>query len=181
MRSFREIFLSHAELDDDGRHCNGTDKQTNHAYESLFPDRDTVRLVMEVGVADGSCLCAWRECFPNALVVGMDVHHSDRARGERIEFHHGDQRSREHCERAAAGRQFDMIVEDATHKLENTLLTLLWLWPYVRPDGIYVVEEWSGVGGDRDRICALWPQAEIIGTCGPHVADEPLVVLRKPR
>ena len=35
--------------------------------------------------------------------------------------------------------------------------------------------------GDRDRIRALFPQAEIIGTCGPHIADEPIVALRKPR
>lgn len=186
MKSMAEIFRSHAVFNEAGQHINGTDKQSNHhygdAYESLFSDRDAVQLVMEVGVADGSCLCAWRDIFPNALVVGMDIHPSDRAHGERIEFHLGDQRSRKDCERAAAGRQFDMIVEDAVHWTDHTLLTLYWLWPYVKPGGIYVVEEWEGVGGDRDRIRALWPNlVEIIGTSGPHIADEPLVVFRKPK
>lgn len=198
MLSVAEIFRSYAEFDTNGRHVNGTDKESNHhygdTYESLFGEysidsnprsvssvnRKDVKLVIEVGVADGSCLLAWRDIFPNALIVGMDIHPSDRAHGERIEFHLGSQRVREDCERAAAGRQFDLIVEDATHHTDDTLLTLYWLWPYVRPGGLYVVEEWAGVDGDRERIRALWPNVEILGTCGPSNQDEPLVVFRKP-
>lgn len=206
MRSMRDIFRSCAVFDAEGRHTNGTDKESNHhygdAYEQLFMNteareiqiteqrsermwvpitrREDIRLMMEVGVADGACLLAWREIFPNATVVGMDIHPSDRAYGDCLEFHLGDQRSREDCERAAAGRQFDLIVEDATHHLPNTLLTLFWLWPFVRPGGLYVVEEWDGVDGGQERIRALWPGVEIVGTCGPHIADEPLVVFRKP-
>lgn len=194
MRSIKEIFRSYAVLDEEGRHINGTDKESNHcygnAYESLFTYPETerrysessrydIRLVMEVGVADGSCLLAWKEVFPLALIVGMDIHHSDKAHGERIEFHIGDQRSKEDCERTAAGRQFDVIIEDATHKLENTFLTLFWLWPYVKVGGLYIVEEWEGGSGERDRIRALFPNTEIVGTCGPHIQDEPLIVFRK--
>ena len=181
MKSIADIFRSYGITDAAGRHVNGTDKMTNHnygdAYESLFPDRN-IKLMMEVGVADGSSLLAWREIFPNALIVGMDIHHSDKAYGDRIEFHYGDQRNKEHCERAAAGREFDLIVEDAVHTLENTLLTLYWLWPFVKPGGLYVVEEWDTV--DKDRIKALWPNAEIVDTIGPFGGTESLVVLRKP-
>lgn len=216
MRSIADIFRSHAVFDGEGRHTNGTDKQSNHrygdAYDSLFhiwdhdantingfcskcsgyqihkghcPDakwkstRGEVKMMMEVGVADGSCLRAWQEVFPNALCVGMDIHPSDRAYGHRIEFHLGDQCCREDCERAAAGRLFDIIVEDATHKLENTLLTLYWLWPFVRPGGLYVVEEWDGANGDRRRIRDLWPNAEVVDTVGPSGGTEPLVVFKK--
>lgn len=190
MRSVAEILHSHEMLDGEGRHIGGTDKHgPNHhygdAYESLFafskypnsPDRERVKLMMEVGVADGACLLAWREVFPNATIVGMDIHHSDKAHGERIEFYLGDQRSREDCERAAVGRQFDLIVDDATHYLPNTLLTLYWLWPFVRPGGLYVVEEWPNV--DRERITLLWPQARLVDTIGPSGGHEPLVVFRK--
>lgn len=180
---------SSAELNSDGIHIGGSDRESNHhygnAYEELIDkrlySRSVVKLMMEVGVADGACLLAWREVFPHALIVGMDIHPSDKARGDRIEFHLGDQRLREDCLRAAGGRMFDMIVEDATHTLENTLLTLFWLWPFVAPGGLYVVEEWSGVNGDKDHIRALWPNVEILGTCGPRGDDEPLVVFRKPR
>lgn len=200
MRSVADIFSSYEVRDAEGRHVNGTDKHgANHSYGDAYeqilstnyslrtyrePDknqhRTNIELMMEVGVADGSSLLAWREIFPNAVCVGMDIHHSDKAHGDRIEFYLGDQRSRKDCEAAARGRLFDFIVEDATHHLENVLLTLYYLWPFVRPGGLYIVEEWEGVSGDRDRIKALFPFAEIVGTCGPHIQDEPLVVLRKP-
>lgn len=195
MRPIRDIFRSYAVLDADGRHTNGTDKESNHcygeAYERIiennfglgcvgawFAGRYGVTRMMEIGIADGSSLLAWSEVFPNALCVGMDIHHSDRAHGDRIEFRFGDQRVKCDCEEAAAGRLFDVIVEDATHQIENTLLTLYWMWPHVRPGGIYVVEEWDGV--DRDRILGLWPNAEIVDTQGPFGGTEPLVVFRKP-
>lgn len=197
VRSIAEIFRSHGVTNSEGKHINGTDKETNHsygeAYESLlqrmywrFDDndkyvqpRDVVRHMMEVGVADGSCLQAWKEIFPNAIIVGMDIHHSDKAHGERIEFHIGDQRSREDCERAASGRLFDLIVEDATHRLDATLLTLLYLWPSVRPGGVYVIEEFADIHALRRNVELLWPNAEVINTQGPFGGIEPLVVLRK--
>lgn len=192
MITIKDILRSHAEFDAEGRHVNGTDKQSNHnygdAYDALFSPitRHETTHVMEIGVADGACLLAWREVFPNALIVGMDIHHSDKAHGERIEFHRGNQISLEDCLRAATNdglepdRRFDFICEDATHVLGDTLLTFLYLWPYVRPGGVYVVEEFDGVGTLRTHIREMWPGAEIIDTTGPFGGNEPLVVFRKP-
>ena len=201
MRSIKDIFRSYAEFNAEGKHVNGTDKESNHhygdTYESLFIVKDVksepsntihmsyprsrrleVELMMEVGVADGSCLLAWRDVFPNATIVGMDIHHSDKAHGERIEFHLGNASNQADCVRAAAGRQFDLIVDDATHLLEDALRTLFYLWPSVRPGGLYVIEEFYG--GPAENITAMWPFAEIIPTMGPFGGIEPLVVLRRP-
>lgn len=193
MRFIRDIFRSYAVFDAQGRHCNGTDKESNHwygdAYEEIFLKwgpcgRDEVTLMMEIGITDGSSLLAWSEVFPNAMCVGMDIERSAGAKiipqPPRIEFYQGDQRVKEDCDRAAAGRQFDFICEDATHRLEDNLRTLLYLWPYVRPGGIYVIEEFGNVGALRGNIKALWPCAEIVDTQGPFGGIEPLVVLRKP-
>jgi hypothetical protein len=182
MVSIAEVFRSYGVVQG-GVHVNGTDKETNHhygdAYERLIPDRNGVKLMMEVGVADGSSLLAWRDVFPNALCVGFDVHHSDRAHGPRVEFHLGDATRQEDCERAAAGRQFDLIVEDASHRLRDTLTTLLYLWPFVKLGGLYVVEEFSGVLGLRRNIRELMPFADIVDTTGPSGGIEPLVALKK--
>ncbi len=198
MKSIAEIFRSYGILDENGRHINGTDKETNHRYgdayeriinsvfNNVFDDhdrriepRDTVKLMMEVGVADGSCLLAWREIFLNATIVGADIHHSDKAHGERIEFHIGNQYWKEDCDRVAGGRQFDMIVEDATHRLEYSLLTLLYLWPFVKPGGIYVIEEFEHIGGLQRNVRALWPNVTIIDVVSPFGGTESLVVFRK--
>lgn len=183
MRSIKEIFRSYAVFDENGRHVNGTDKESNHHYGDAYDHiigklRTESNLVMEIGVADGSSLLAWKEVFPFATVVGMDIHHSNKAYGERIEFYLGDQRSKEDCERATGGRLFDVIVEDATHLIENTLLTLYWMWPFIKPGGLYIVEEWSTI--DKERITSLWPQANIVNTTGPSGGNEPLVVFKKP-
>lgn len=184
MKSMREIFESHCVRDAQGRHTNGTDKSSNHdygpAYESLFPDRLAVKLLMEVGNADGSSLLAWRDIFPDAHCVGLDIHPLSRSAPDRFEFHLGDQRSKEDCERAAAGRQFDFICEDATHVLKASMLTLLYLWPFVKPGGLYVIEEFSNVEALRENIMALWPTVDIVNTIGPFGGLEPLVVFRKP-
>lgn len=185
MKSLTSIFRSYAEVID-GKHVNGTDKQTNHAYGDAydsFLNRDAIKLMLEVGVADGSSLLAWREALPNATVVGMDIHPAARWDGE---FHLGDQRNKEDCERAAASRQFDLIVEDATHQLDATLLTLFYLWPFVTPGGCYVVEEWADIHSCKQNIYELfpsygdWDTVQIIDTQGPFGGNEPLVIFWKP-
>lgn len=193
MKSIAEIFRSYAILNERGVHVNGTDKESNHrygqAYEELFrrytaedkyvSTRENITLMMEIGVADGSSLRAWRDIFPNATCVGMDIHHSDGAHGDRIEFHIGDATSQADCERVANGRLFDLIVDDATHHQKDLLRTLLYLWPFVKKGGMYVIEEFEHVTSLKRNIIELFPFAQIIGTCGPHCEDEPLVVLRK--
>lgn len=192
MKKIADIFRSWGVVDDQGRHVGGTDKETNHrygdAYERLFPDRRSVGLMMEVGVADGSSLLAWRDVFPNARCVGLDVHPADALGrywlgyepGSRVELVLGDATVQSNCETAANGRLFDFICEDATHKLEDTLRTLLYLWPYVKPGGLYVVEEFSSIASLRRNVLGLWGFAEIIPTQGPFGGVEPLVAFRKP-
>ena len=207
MRSIAEIFSSYEVLDSEGRHVNGTDKNgPNHqygdAYEQIltipnvmsdpgkvvrqrYPHsiRSDTDLMMEIGVAGGASLLAWSEVFPNAHCVGLDImpDPSPMLYGkDRIEFHIGDMRSHEDCLRAASGRMFDFICEDATHILEDSLRTLLYLWPHVRPGGVYVIEEFANIGAHRRAIIELWPFARIIDTVGPFGGCEPLVVLRKP-
>jgi hypothetical protein len=186
MRTIREIFRDAAVLDADGRHTNGSDKESNHhygdAYEKIigFPLRCGASLIMEVGIADGSSLLAWREVFPFAHCVGLDIHPSVNAHGERIEFHLGDAANQFVCKRAAAGRQFDFICEDASHRASDSMLTLLYLWPHVKPGGIYVIEEFYNILELRNEVTTLLPCAEVVDTIGPSGGIEPLVVLRKP-
>ena len=183
MRTIADILRSHAVLDENGKHIGGSDKMSNHfygpAYDSLFPDRNAINLVMEVGITDGSSMLAWREAFQRAHIVGLDIMPCSCERGPRLEFHIGDQRNKEECERAAAGRMFDVIIEDAFHSTDNTLMTLFWLYPFVKPGGMYIVEEWHNIASCRANVSQLFPNAEIVDTQGPFGGIEPLVVIRK--
>jgi trans-aconitate methyltransferase len=173
----------------------GTDKDQHHryaaTYELLFPAADElltgkvgrlqVTHVLEVGIADGRSMLAWREIFPAALIVGMDREPCSCERGPRLEFHQGDQRSRADCLRAAGGRKFDLIVEDASHQLDANLLTLFFLWPWVKPGGCYVIEEMQDVQNYREECEGLFRGCRWTPTPGPYGGNEPLVILKKPQ
>lgn len=172
-----------------------TDKNTNHSYgpvyDKLFADRDAVRNVMEVGIASGGCLLAWRDVFPNAQIVGFDMEpcHSEALGSEdatvypitprpsRIEIVQGDMKDRSALMRAVRDRQFDIIIEDATHRLHDNLRTLFWLWPHLAPGGLYVIEEMESPHSHLECL-ALFRGVEV-HTSPPPIEGELLVVLRK--
>lgn len=204
MKLVRDIFRSYAVLNAESVHVNGTDRESNHhygdAYEALFttelwkevkiteqraeilPERSStrtnVKLMMEVGVATGESLWAWSEVFPNATIVGMDTQPSFLARNPRIEFHIGDATKREDCDNVVIGRQFDLIVDDASHQPADVLIALFWLWPHVRRGGMYVIEDFPHYIVQRFPL--LWSEAEVVYTTGPFGGMEPLVVFRRP-
>ncbi len=169
----------------------GSDKDTNHKYgdfyQSLFKSPESVRNVLEIGIAHGGGLLGFRDFFFNAECVGIDNQYSPCA-GERITVHRAEATDYEALMQVIQGQQFDLIVEDAAHKTEDNLRILFWLWPYVKPGGCYVIEEWENVA--RDRLCFdLFKGCRLVETPFPfklghhaYVPEEPnelLVVLRK--
>ncbi len=186
-----DIFLKYGWVDSQGHHADGTDKATNHnygaVYDELFPDREAVRLLLEVGVSKGGSMLAWCEVFPNAHIVGMDVDDNCSAKGPRIEHHVGNVCNREDCARVAKGRLFDVIVEDADHTIVTTTLALTHLWWSVKPGGLYIIEDFAQGPGHHGPIAPLvhvfketFPESRVYDTIGPRGGWEPLLVLRKP-
>ncbi len=166
-------------LHSDRRSCDKCGSDTYHFAHC--PDskmtRHSVRLMLEIGVADGNSLLAWREVFPQALIVGMDLNPPCFSMTvSRVEFHLADQRLCEDCDRVAKDRQFDLIVDDASHQPADILVCLLWMWPHLRPGGIYVIEDLEP--HLCDKFAALLP-ATILDSTGPFSDNEPLIVLRK--
>ncbi len=97
-----------------------------------------------------------------------------------MEVHQADQRDEAALLRIVNGRRFDLIIEDASHKIDNSLLTLFYLWPYVVTGGLYVIEEFEGVNGHLENL-ELFRNCSYIKTKSPfpNQDDETLVVIRK--
>lgn len=170
---------------------NGTDKDNPHqygpVYDALIPDRGSVRGVLELGIWRGYSLKAWREAFPTATVAGVDVNPEHCPKVEGCEVHHCDQGDRLGLLRVVRGRQWDLIVDDASHIVADQLFSLLVLWPFLEPGGVYVIEEWdflpsgTGPGVDPWKGCfSLLSGCELIETVDRNGKREPLVVIRKP-
>ena len=125
-----------------------TDKQCsqhNYApfYDQFFGHRrgEPLRL-LEIGVASGASLRVWREAFPSAEIVGLDIN-PDARRVEGTFFVRGDQLdpvALANCEEAAGG-PFDIVIDDGGHDDRLQIGTFNHLFLRMAPGGIYVVED----------------------------------------
>lgn len=139
-----------------------TDKESSHnysfQYEELFgPIRHDVTTVLEVGVQWGGSLRAWRDYFPNAMVTGLDIS-STLWQEDRIRCHKCDSRDAEEVDKVLRGMTFDIIIDDGDHHPDAQHATRENLWSYLKPGGIYVVEDvqwtesWGGFIADGADI-----------------------------
>ena len=140
---------------------HGTDKShDDHKYVDLYsvlfdPIRSTVRNVTEVGVATGQSLLMWEEFFFNADIYGIDIHANAKARSRFVDhgrIHHFEHANSQDALAVAKLRtpghrlplafgSMDVIVDDGDHRAAGNQRTLNALWPYLRPGGIYCIED----------------------------------------
>lgn len=122
-----------------------TDKRTGHAYvgiyEELFHARrhDELRL-LEIGVREGESLRMWREYFSKGEIVGIDIDPPEPAIAgcEVVRMHQAD---REAIDTRWPDQHFDIIIDDGSHRLEDQVLSLIWLWPKLKLGGLYIIED----------------------------------------
>lgn len=113
-------------------------------YERHLPPRgESVRL-LELGIDEGGSVRAWLDWFthPRTQIVGLD--HSPRRAGAtppRATYTQGDQADPHAIAVVGGFGPYDVIVDDCSHLMEPTQASFSLLWPYLRPGGIYVVED----------------------------------------
>ena len=137
-------------------------------YERLFaPWRDQPIRFLELGVHRGISMQLWREYFPHATIVGLDSETppANFPAEPRFHFLHGGQDDPALLRRAieAAGGQFDVVLDDASHLGAITARSFAFLFEHgLRPGGIYIIEDLCTAftsGGDFDA--APYAPAEI--------------------
>jgi hypothetical protein len=128
---------------------HGTDKaSSNHNYLEFYeiflaPMRDDSLTILEVGVLNGASLRMWEEYFPQARIVGADIL-PDLKRFERgrILIEQMDQSNIEQLTAVASKHgPFDIIIEDGSHMWEHQTTSLRTLFPFVKNNGLYIVED----------------------------------------
>jgi len=128
---------------------HGTDKSSAHHdylnfYEFFFePLRYAQLRLLEIGVFGGASLRTWEEYFPNAAIVGADISPQAKQfeRG-RVRIELLDQSNVEELTRMAVKHgPFDLIIEDGSHMWEHQVTSLRTLFPFVKENGVYIVED----------------------------------------
>jgi hypothetical protein len=134
-----------------------TDKASNPAYLRDFEEvfgalRERRIALLELGVLRGGSLQMWRDYFPAAKIVGLDIN----------EVRVGDEsgRIRTYCGRQDDTRLLDRI--RATEAPGEPTRTSFWhlLQRHLNPGGIYCIEDW-GTG-----YWPSWPDGHRIGAGG---------------
>lgn len=129
---------------------------TTRIYEPLFaPLRDEPLTLLELGFGEydpargdhnnpgngGRSAAMWREYFPNALIAVVDVV-AKTGVPEGVEFFCGSQDDAEFLRGVYLQTgPFDIIIDDASHVSSLTIASFKILWPYLRPGGVYAVED----------------------------------------
>ena len=118
-------------------------------YEHLFAGlRYQPVRILELGVQTGRSLLIWRDYFPSAVVVGIDIDPEPEiiAGDPRIHFLRGSQDDQATLDAAGAisGQGFDIIIDDASHIGKLTRGSIYHLFPrWLKPGGIYIIEDIS--------------------------------------
>jgi hypothetical protein len=118
------------------------------AYEDLLaPLRNEPFALLELGVADADSIVMWREGFPRATIVGVDLELPDVDLGPRVHLARGDQSDREllgSLREEFAPEGFRVVIDDASHLGTVSARSLRALFvDHVQPNGLYVIEDWE--------------------------------------
>jgi hypothetical protein len=152
----------------------GTDKcpQIKHAYTpfyyQLLKDRQrSIKKVLEIGIGrnrrnshipeviyekgirqylrGGASLYMWREFFPNAQIIGADIHPETIFEDDRIKTYLCDERKKIDLERLVenTGSDIDLVIDDASHHVDDQIFACQTLMPLLKKDVIYIIEDVS--------------------------------------
>ena len=136
----------------------GTDKNTSHSYGDLYeqlfqPYRDVATNILELGVFSGASAQVWTEYFPNAHVDGVDITLQKVKFGKenpRITFYELDGTAQSTV-KMFAGKQYNIIIDDASHLPQNQIASFQLFAPLLAPGGMYVIEDISINDADKVR------------------------------
>jgi hypothetical protein len=139
----------------------GTDKSSEihnycEKYEKWFPfNRLEPLKILEIGVLNGQSLLAWREFYPNATIVGIDI--DQRCKDfedidNKIYVEIGSQIDGEFLSGISTKYGlFDLILDDGSHMQSHIIFSFNHLFDSIKSEGIYVIE---------DCVTSYWPEYE---------------------
>lgn len=188
----------------------GTDKNISRytiTYEKLFnPKKEEVTNLLEIGIGtlnpehpssfsgivsfnpqykQGGSLRVWRDFFPNANVYGVDIAEDCMFEEERIKTFLFDSSDPIQSHYQLKGLEFDVIIDDGNHHPEYQIKTIRNLWPQLKPNGIYFIEDVGGQPGNDGQsdllVQYLEGLKEIIGDSYILDKGNHVVIIKTPQ
>jgi hypothetical protein len=100
--------------------------------------------ILEVGVKKGGSMKLWRELFGwDSMIYGVDIDPGVPSfiRDAHMKTLVFDSRKGDIAFQSLRGLKFDIIIDDGDHTATGQQKTLYSLWPFLKDDGIYIIED----------------------------------------
>jgi SAM-dependent methyltransferase len=127
-----------------------TDKASFHGFTEFYNDYfekfDSPR-ILEIGIFDGGSLRMYDEFWEDrAKIIGVDISTrvSNFSDSKNIKAVIGDIMSSDTIQKIKVANNnelFDIIIDDAGHMMDQQQYALKNLWPLLKPNGIFVMED----------------------------------------
>ena len=135
-------------------------------YEGLFKNKknDAIKIA-ELGILDGGSLLMWKEYFANAQIYGYEysndlIKNFKRTfNNERITLSNVDVTKKDSIVEAFSKLNilYDIIIEDTTHQFEDQIRVIENTYQYLKPGGIFIIEDIFKSYNENDYINRLAP------------------------
>lgn len=142
----------------------GVHKYTPHYQRFLEHLRDESFTFVELGIGGyaregvgGASLRMWRDFFPHAQIVGLDIEDKTFVAADRIHPYLGSQVDPEVLDRIWADHDdIRVVLDDGSHRPEHIRESFRLLFDRLPADGLYIIEDtqtsyWPSWGGSIDR------------------------------
>jgi len=112
-------------------------------YYRLFPPYKNKNIkLLEIGTYNNGFLEWANDYFKSAIIIGIDNACRTEAKNGIILIQ-ADQNNKESLEKICKEHgPFDIIIDDASHFTEETKKTFNVFWNYIKPNGVYIIEDW---------------------------------------
>lgn len=114
-------------------------------YQEQLPDRDFAGRLLEIGVMDGLSMKMWREYYPKAEIVGIDIkdmdhmHNNDWQVPDSVKLIKCDGTDPEQVKKLG---NFDIILDDGSHYwLEQQKSFEILYYNQLNAGGTYIIED----------------------------------------
>lgn len=178
----------------------GSDKGVRHNYGGIYQcliGQNSKPTILEIGIgsennfmyangSSGGSLKAWREFYPNGIVIGADID-LDSVNNVGMPAFVVDQTSESSLTNLISQLKefpsFDFVIEDGFHDLHANIRTLIHVLPLLKSGGYYVIEDihesmidlWTLIGGYLKLDLKVFD----LRRYKPNVNDNILVVIKK--
>jgi len=99
--------------------------------------------ILEIGIANGGGLQMWKNYLGDkSRIYGIDIRPSCMFEESQITCFLGDQQDVKFLDSVMSKiGELDMVCDDGGHSMEQQINSFIKIWPYVKPGGVYLVED----------------------------------------